>query len=245
MARNNLSSATVSIIAKERLQWGSEQTTLIRGYLPLLPLTAEKKPLIGKRLFDLIFSAIVLLFLSPLFILIALGIKCSSKGGIFFSQPRLGLTGKIFSCIKFRTMDEEAEAKLVLILRNNPQLKKEWEEKQKLSVDPRVFAFGRFLRKTSLDELPQFWNVLKGDLSVVGPRPYMINQRAQLGALAPKILSIRPGITGLWQTSGRSSTSFQKRILLDAEYVDKASFHFDLKLILKTLPALLSSANAY
>lgn len=197
-----------------------------------------------KRLFDVFFSASALIVLLPLFILIVLLIRFSSPGRAFFSQERLGARGKTFKCYKFRTMHVNAEEHLNEILQAHPELKREWDEKQKLKCDPRIFSFGKFLRKTSLDELPQFWNVLKGELSVVGPRPYMTCQKRELGAFAYKILSVKPGITGVWQTSGRSRTTFQQRIQLDASYIDKKSFWFDLYLIAKTIPTMIFTKNA-
>ncbi len=198
-----------------------------------------------KRVFDILFSLSILIILTPLFLLIAAGIYLSSPGPILYRQFRLGQGGSIFSCLKFRSMYRNSEQKLEEILRLSPKLCKEWNEKQKLLDDPRVFGFGKFLRKTSLDELPQFWNVLKGELSVVGPRPYMVCQKSELGPHAPKILSIRPGVTGLWQISGRNQNSFQERILLDAQYVEKSTFSYDLQLIFKTIPALFYSHDAY
>jgi len=142
-------------------------------------------------------------------------------------------------------MHLDADRRLRELLAHNPYLKQEWMLNQKLKNDPRIFALGKWLRRTSLDELPQFWNVLKGDLSVVGPRPYMLTQKKYLGPLASKILSVKPGITGLWQTSGRNHRTFQERIILDAEYIDKRSFHYDLRLICKTIPQILFPKDAY
>lgn len=198
-----------------------------------------------KRLFDFCFSLTLLTLLAPLFIGIALIIRLTSHGKAIYVQPRLGRGGKVFKCYKFRTMYLDAEARLNDILLHNPQFQKEWLKKQKLKNDPRIFPLGKWLRHTSLDELPQFWNVLRGDLSIVGPRPYMVFQKSNLGSLTDKIMSVRPGITGLWQTSGRSRTTFQKRIALDAEYIDKCSFWYDLLLILKTIPQVLFPKDAY
>ncbi len=199
---------------------------------------------LGKRIFDIFFSFMALIVLSPLFPFIALGIYFSSRGKVIYSQPRLGQGEKVFNCYKFRSMHDGADEILKKILEADPLLNDEWKNSQKLKNDPRVFSFGKFLRKTSLDEVPQFWNVIKGELSVVGPRPYMTMQRSELGPHAYKILSVRPGITGLWQTSGRSNKSFSERIVLDSEYVATQSFRLDLLLIIKTLPALLPSKNA-
>lgn len=198
-----------------------------------------------KRVFDICFSLAVLVLLFPLFVLIAVGIALSSPGSIFYRQERLGRGERRFKCWKFRSMHIDADRKLIELLSHDPLLKREWEISQKLKDDPRIFPLGKFLRKTSLDELPQFWNVLKGDLSVVGPRPYMIAQREELGELAHKILSVKPGVTGLWQTSGRNKIPFQGRIELDARYVDRRSFFFDLYLIGKTIPAVLMPKDAY
>lgn len=198
-----------------------------------------------KRLFDISFSLFVLSLLSPLFFFIIIAIRLSSQGKAIYVQPRLGRGGVIFKCYKFRTMHIDAEVRLQELLFQDPQKRAEWERHQKLKNDPRVFRLGHFLRRTSLDELPQFWNVLKGDLSVVGPRPYMVSQLKDLAPFTQKILSVRPGITGLWQTSGRSLTTFQKRIVLDAEYVNKRSFWLDLGLILKTIPIMFFPKDAY
>lgn len=198
-----------------------------------------------KRTFDILFSSLILVFLSPILFMIALLIKFSSNGPIVFSHKRIGRGGKPFKCYKFRTMYKDADKRLQELLKN-PEIKKEWEENFKLKNDPRVTPIGAFLRKTSLDEFPQFWNVLKGDLSVVGPRPVVQDEiLQQYGEKAVKVLSIRPGLTGLWQVSGRNDTSYSNRILLDEEYINNQSFALDLKLVLKTIPAMISSRGAY
>lgn len=199
-----------------------------------------------KRSFDIFFSLLVILITLPLFIIIALSIRLSSKGKIVYAHERVGRGGKPFRCFKFRTMYPNADTRLKEILENNPELRKEWEQSHKLKDDPRVTPIGKFLRKTSLDEFPQFWNILRGDLSVVGPRPVVKTEVTKhLGPKAAKILSVRPGLTGLWQVSGRSDTSYAKRIELDEKYVDSHSFWFDIKLIAKTIPAMISSKGAY
>lgn len=200
-----------------------------------------------KRMFDLIFSIFCLIMGSPLFLLIAACIYLTSPGKVVYSHQRIGRGGKPFRCYKFRTMYSDADRRLKEILESNPQLREEWERSYKLKNDPRVTHFGAFLRKTSLDELPQFWNVLKGDLSIVGPRPVVQEEvEKYLGVKAYKILSIRPGLTGPWQVSGRSDINcYQKRIALDEAYVDQQSFSGDLKLIAKTIPAMLLTKGAY
>ena len=143
-------------------------------------------------------------------------------------------------------MYTDADQRLNNLLETEAELQKEWRLRRKLKQDPRITPFGHFLRKTSLDELPQFWNVLKGDLSVVGPRPVVREELDQFyGAKAVKILSIRPGLTGVWQVSGRNDTCYITRVKLDEEYVANRSFFLDLKLICKTIPAMITSKGAY
>ena len=206
-----------------------------------------------KRLFDCLFSLIVLLLLLPLMAAIALVIKLTSEGPVFYCSPRVGKNYKIAHLYKFRTMYVDADERLMDMLNRDPSLKKEWETYFKLKNDPRTTALGKFLRKTSLDELPQFFNVLKGELSVVGPRPFVFEEgrdlRPQMEALFGKrcdaILSVKPGITGLWQTSGRSNLSLEKRRHLELCYVKRRSFLLDLKLVAKTIPVILFSKGAY
>jgi exopolysaccharide production protein ExoY len=198
-----------------------------------------------KRVFDLVFSTLLLAILSPLFLGIALAIRISCGGEAIYAQFRLGRGGKVFKCYKFRTMHTNADRILQRILSENPEMRQEWIKKQKLKNDPRIFPLGKWLRRTSLDELPQFWNVLKGDLSIVGPRPYMVSQKKYLKSQSSKILSVRPGITGLWQTSGRNETTFEHRMKLDIAYINHHSFGKDLVLILKTIPQVFMGKDAY
>lgn len=199
-----------------------------------------------KRIFDLFFSCGVIFFFSPLFIVIAILIKCTSKGKVLYRHERVGRGGKKFYCIKFRTMYKDADKKLEEILKNDPAINSEWQQTQKLKNDPRITPIGRFLRKTSLDELPQFWNVVKGDLSVVGPRPVVQEEITKFfGKKAEKILSVRPGITGMWQVSGRNDVSYKKRIKLDEIYIDHRTMLLDIKLIAKTIPLVIFSKGAY
>ncbi len=209
-------------------------------------LKCEIKHIPVKRAFDICFSLISLILCIPLFLVIGIAIYSSSRGKIIYSHERIGRGGKPFRCYKFRTMYPDAEVRLEEILKNNPEKLEEWEQTHKLKDDPRIIPVGAFLRKTSLDEFPQFWNVLKGDLSIVGPRPVVQEEVTKhLGMKAPKILSVRPGLTGIWQVSGRSDTSYITRIELDEKYVDSHSFLLDLKLIAKTIPTMISSKGAY
>lgn len=199
-----------------------------------------------KRIFDIAFSLSALLFCLPIFLLISLAIRISSKGRAIYSHERMGRGGKSFRCYKFRSMYANADQRLHQLLEQNPELKKEWDATRKLKKDPRITPVGKFLRKTSLDELPQFWNVLKGDLSIVGPRPVVQEELLHFfGEKAYKILSMRPGLTCIWQVSGRNDTSYSKRVQLDEHYVDNHSLLLDLKLILKTIPSMIFSRGAY
>lgn len=201
---------------------------------------------IGKRLFDICFSALVLILFFPLYTAIAIVIKLSSPGPVFYDSQRVGREGKIIKCWKFRTMCVNAEEILYKLLESSPHLQEEWRQFSKLKNDPRITKIGRFLRKTSLDELPQFWNVLKGDLSVVGPRPYLVDEiHEYVGRSKEKILSVRPGITGMWQTSGRNLLTFMERVKIEETYAEKQSFLLDLWIICKTIPIILLSKGAF
>jgi exopolysaccharide production protein ExoY len=199
-----------------------------------------------KRIFDMLFSLLAILCFIPFGSIIALLIMLSSKGPVFYKCSRVGKDGQMIECWKFRTMCINADAKLKELLHDNPKLRREWETYFKLKDDPRISPIGRFLRKTSLDEFPQFWNVLKGDLSVVGPRPVTEEEvKKYFKDKATKILSVRPGLTGIWQTSGRSLLTFEERIRLEEQYVDEQSLLLDLRIICKTIPHLLFAKGAF
>lgn len=206
-----------------------------------------------KRIFDIIFSGLVLLCGAPIYLLIALLMKLTSKGPIFYKNLRMGQAGKLIYCWKFRTMCIDAQGKLDKILLENPKMREEWKTFHKLKNDPRLTLIGNFLRKTSIDELPQFWNVFKGDLSVVGPRPIEIRFpnkawdeiKERFKDKTEKILSAKPGITCIWQTKGRNNLTFEKRTLLELEYVENQSFLLDLKIILKTIYILIFPKGAF
>ena len=192
-----------------------------------------------KLIFDLIFALIFLIIGSPFLLIIALLIKLSSRGPIFFLQERIGKNKSIFKCIKFRTMHPEAEDIFQNLLANNINLKKEFAETHKLKDDPRITNIGKFLRKTSLDEIPQFINVLKMEMSIVGPRPLVKEEIVKYGRSISKVQSIKPGITGLWQVSGRNNLSYKRRVTLDCLYVDNLSFKLDFRIILRTIGVIL------
>jgi exopolysaccharide biosynthesis polyprenyl glycosylphosphotransferase len=200
-----------------------------------------------KRVFDVIFSALVLLAFSPLFLLIAILIKLGDRGPVFFSHRRVGETGSPFGCLKFRTMHVDAAQRLQEILAADPTARAEWEKCFKLKNDPRVSKLGRFLRRTSLDELPQFLNVLRGEMSVVGARP-IVNQELTsfYKDTAITYCAMKPGITGPWQVGKRSDTQdYQERVDLDCWYVMNASVWLDLTIICKTIVRVFHSNGAY
>ncbi len=200
-----------------------------------------------KRPFDIIFSSIIILLTLPIMLLIALVIKLTDKGPIFFKQKRVGFRGKSFYVIKFRTMYPDAEKRLKELLEKDPKAKEEWEKYWKLKNDPRITPIGRFLRKTSLDELPQFFNVLKGEMSVVGPRPVVEEELEKFYKDKIKYyISVKPGITGYWQVEGRSDIEdYEKRVEMDVWYIKNMSFWLDLKIIFKTIWVMLTGKGAY
>ena len=193
----------------------------------------------SKRFFEIIFSFFIIIFSFPIFILFAFLIKLSSKGPIFYDQTRLGKNKKPFKCIKFRTMSEESDDILKNLLMKDKELREEFEKTQKLKNDPRITPIGKFLRKTSLDELPQFLNVLKGEMSVVGPRPIIEEEKVRYGKNLNKVLSIKPGITGLWQVSGRNNLSYERRVFLDLIYVNDRNFYMDFNILIRTIGVVL------
>ncbi len=206
----------------------------------------RRKPIArtAKRAFDVISALTALVVLSPFFVVIALIGKLDG-GPAFFVQDRYGLNGKTFRMIKFRSMRVNAEAHLKKLLAEDPIAAAEWRSYQKLKCDPRITPLGAILRKTSIDELPQLVNVLRGDMSLVGPRPMLPDQIAAYGPAISVYVNVRPGITGKWQVGGRNETTFRERASIDASYVKSWTFWGDIVIILKTIPALLNSKNAY
>jgi lipopolysaccharide/colanic/teichoic acid biosynthesis glycosyltransferase len=182
----------------------------------------------------------LLFFFSPVFLIVSILIKTDSKGPVFFRQQRVGYNGRLFTCLKFRTMINNAEESRDELLHLNEMTGPVF----KITHDPRMTRMGRFLRQTSLDELPQFINVLKGDMSLVGPRPPLPSEVEQYQCEDRRRLSMKPGITCLWQVSGRSNIPFEKWMELDKEYIDNWSLKLDLKILVKTIPAVLRGSGA-
>ena len=192
-----------------------------------------------KRIGDVIFSLLVLILGAPIFVLIGILVKLSSPGSIFYIQKRVGRNYREFGCIKFRTMYKNADELLPNLLEKYPLMRKEFEKDFKLRKDPRITKLGRFLRRSSLDELPQFFNVLKGEMSVVGPRPIVNNEISRYSIFMEEVISVRPGLTGLWQVSGRNNLSYKKRVELDLAYARNRNFILDLEIIILTLGVLI------
>lgn len=197
-----------------------------------------------KRTVDITASATALLLLSPVFLVTSLAIRKDSDGPAMFTQKRIGKDGKLFEIYKFRTMVPDADKKLFELLDKDEKAREEYKVNKKLKNDPRITKVGNFLRKTSIDELPQLINVLKGDMSLVGPRPYLPREIDDMGSYYDTIIESKPGITGLWQVSGRSNTTFEERLHFDKEYNEKKSFTYDMGLLVKTVGSVVKGEGA-
>lgn len=198
-----------------------------------------------KFVFDIVLTAVGTILISPLFLALCICVAIDNKGRVIFAHQRVGKNGKLFSCYKFQTMIPNAQKALEDYLDNNPKARIEWETNFKLSNDPRVTKLGAILRKTSLDELPQIFNVLKGDMSLVGPRPVVKAELAKYGDNKQEYLMVRPGITGMWQASGRSDTTYDERVAMDTWYVRNWSLWIDLEYLYRTFAAVVSRKGAY
>ncbi len=206
-----------------------------------------KHPPVGgwsKRLVDICGASAAMLAALPIMLLCMLAIKLTSRGKLFFAHQRIGFNGEMFPCLKFRSMYEDAGERLEKILATDPAAKAEWDANQKLARDPRVTAVGNFMRRTSLDELPQLINVLLGHMSLVGPRPIVRAEAPRYGASYADYIKARPGITGLWQVSGRSDTGYDQRVQLDSAYVADWSLASDVKILCQTVVVVLKQKGA-
>lgn len=206
---------------------------------------ARLGPRIMKRLSDLVMAPLLVFFTSPLLVFIAWRIWREDGGPVFFRHERIGRNGKPFACLKFRSMAIDATDRFARYLADHPELRAEAERNNKLRQDPRVTRIGSFLRRTSLDELPQLFNVIRGEMSLVGPRPIQQWETARYGHGMSLYLRVRPGITGLWQTSGRSETSFEERVAMDVWYVRNWSLWYDVVMLLRTIRVVLKGEGAY
>lgn len=221
------------------------QEAILSRDIVIVPKIAKKASKINymsvKRVFDLVISTIGLIILSPIFLILAIIVKLDSKGPVFFAHTRYGKNGKKFKMYKFRTMYENAQD---MINDFTPEQMKEWKENFKLQNDPRITKVGKFLRKTSLDELPQIVNIIKGDLSIIGPRPVIEEELEKYGENKEKFLSVTPGLTGYWQANGRSSTTYEQRMEMELYYIDHISPKLDFKIFFKTIESVIKKEGA-
>lgn len=195
------------------------------------------------RVVDVGLACAILLFVAPLLIVCAIAVRCSSPGPILFRHKRIGRDGREFDCIKLRTMCACADVAITELVGSSPEMLAEWSANQKLKCDPRTTAIGAILRRYCLDELPQLFNILAGDMSIVGPRPIVADEVKRYGALFGLYCSVRPGLTGLWQVSGRHSLPYRERVMLDARYARTKCVRLDLLIIVKTIPVVLFGQN--
>lgn len=209
------------------------------------PRIASTRSRAIKRTFDVVFGTALLILSLPLVVLVAVAVLIESGRPVFFGHDRIGREGRSFRLWKFRTMDRDGDAVLTDYLAENPEAALEWERSRKLRIDPRVTRLGRFLRRTSLDELPQLWNVLRGEMSLAGPRPIVTAEIPNYGIFYPLYILAYPGLTGLWQVSGRNDTGYRKRVELDCAYVRNWTPVLDLKLLWKTVRVVLRGKGAY
>ncbi|MCT2398905.1 sugar transferase [Novosphingobium mangrovi (ex Huang et al. 2023)] len=197
------------------------------------------------RSFDIVVAMAILVVVFPFLVLLTTVLYVSDPGPIFFVHRRVGYRGRYFNCLKFRSMRVDGDAVLLEHLKSNPDARHEWQETCKLKADPRVTPIGAIMRKLSLDEFPQLINVLRGDMSLVGPRPIVDAEVSRYGHHFEHYCLVRPGLTGLWQTSGRSDTSYQQRVEMDVSYIARKSLALDTWLLCKTVPAVVFARGSY
>ena len=229
-----MSSAEISILFSEKILMLNLRNNLSRPYNRAI-----------KRIFDLTLTICGGLMISPILLIIAILVGIDNRGRIIFAHKRVGAAGKKFPCYKFQTMIPNADVALKKYLAENPDAKKEWDETFKLTNDPRVTKLGNFLRRTSLDELPQLWNVIRGEMSLVGPRPIVQAEVERYGKNIREYYMVLPGITGMWQVSGRSDTTYPERVAMDTWYVRNWSVWIDIMYLFKTVKAVFQGKGAY
>lgn len=217
------------------------ETTSLRTQSDVKTKISKKVYIKIKRVIDMILASIALILLSPVFAIIAIAIKIDSKGPVFFAHKRIGKNGKIIKLYKFRSMVINAEE---LIKSFTPEQMKEYKENYKLTNDPRITKVGKFLRKTSLDELPQLINIINGDLSIIGPRPVVAEELEKYGVNKDKFLSVTPGLTGYWAANGRSNTTYEQRMKMELYYIDNLSLKMDIKVFFKTILSVVKKEGA-
>lgn len=229
----------MNIITSETTE--NMETTSLRTQSDVKTKISKKVYIKIKRVIDVILASVALILLSPLFVIIAIAIKIDSKGPVFFAHKRIGKNGKIIKLYKFRSMVINAEE---LIKSFTPEQMREYKENYKLTNDPRITKVGKFLRKTSLDELPQLINIINGDLSIIGPRPVIADELEKYGTNKDKFLSVTPGLTGYWAANGRSNTTYEQRMEMELYYIDNLSLKMDIKVFFKTILSVLKKEGA-
>jgi len=221
-----------------------KQTDLVRARKVNAPVDiASARITVAKRLFDVLSASALLLLVAPLMLVIYLLVRLDG-GPAVFAHRRVGQNGRPFDCLKFRSMFTDSATRLEVLLNTDAGARAEWARDHKLRHDPRVTPFGRFLRTSSLDELPQLINIILGDMSVVGPRPIVQDEVPRYGSQFVHYCRSRPGLTGLWQISGRNNVSYQRRVAMDVIYARHSSFLFDLKIVCLTIPAVLTAKGS-
>lgn len=207
--------------------------------------SSDRARLDGERAINAFLALGLILALAPLMAIVALLVWAQDRGPVIFAHRRIGRDGRLFSCLKFRSMAVDAEARLQRLLATDEAAQLEWAADHKLRKDPRITAVGVFLRKSSLDELPQLFNVVRGEMSLVGPRPVVHAEAERYGRWFSHYCSVRPGITGLWQVSGRNEVSYRKRVAMDVLYSRRKSAALDMRILLNTIPAVLLRKGSY
>jgi exopolysaccharide production protein ExoY len=207
--------------------------------------TRQTAKLATQRAADLFVATLAVILVGPLMIILAVFVWAWDGGPVFYGHLRVGRMGQVFRCWKFRSMVVDADKTLAEYLASNPEAQTEWEESHKLRRDPRITVLGRFLRASSLDELPQLWNVLMGEMSIVGPRPIVLAEIARYKSNFSDYCACRPGITGLWQISGRNDVSYDQRIALDMHYSKSRSLLLDIQILASTIPAVIGRRGSY
>jgi len=212
---------------------------------PPAPGPSKARTSVAKRAVDLVLAIPLLILISPLMLIVAVMVKLGDKGPALFVQQRCGVNGAMFPCMKFRTMRVDAAERLERLLATDQAAADEWAKYQKLKRDPRITLIGGFLRKSSLDELPQLLNIIRGDMSVIGPRPITSGEIYRYGQNFHYYSAVRPGVLGLWQVNGRNSLTYDQRVEMDIQYSRDWTFISDIKIFLKAIPAVLFGKDAY
>jgi exopolysaccharide production protein ExoY len=222
----------------------AEELLLLAAVSQPKPIRSQRGEIVGRTI-DIAFALVLIAFLLPFLVLVAAAISVLDPGPLIFAHRRIGRDGRQFDCYKFRTMRVGAEAEIARLLAQSPALCAEWAQRQKLVHDPRVSSLGRLLRATCIDELPQLFNVLVGEMSIVGPRPITANELQRYGRYVSSYMSVRPGLTGLWQVSRSRHTTYRRRVATDVLYVRRKSLILDCKILFASIPAVLMGKASY